>query len=57
MSKTNDKQAPRQKTTSQAYAKPTLTRFGKVRELTAGGTGLMDEGMGMMGSTDPNRRP
>ena len=41
------------------YQKPRLTRFGKVRELTAGGTGMMQEGgpmgMGMGNLLDPNR--
>jgi hypothetical protein len=45
-----------------SYSPPRLTRFGKVRALTAGGSGVMVEngGMGNMpggGGMGPNRRP
>ena len=44
------------------YCAPRLTRFGKIRELTASGTGAMEEGMGggmgmgMGDGEDINRR-
>ena len=62
MNKTIDKQKPSPESSARTYSTPVLTRFGKVRELTAGGTGAMDEGgmgggMGMgMGNDDPNRK-
>ena len=66
MSKPIDKSKPQRDASARPYTRPVLTRFGKVRELTAGGTGAMTEGgmggmgdmggMGM-GQDDPNRRP
>ena len=41
----NDQSRPRKK----PYSSPQLTRFGSVRELTSGGSGMSTE-MGSMGS-------